>query len=73
MQVQLELPDSVNVDSNYVKEAVMAVLYSTGKLSAHQACQILEISRRSFGDMLPHYGFSVLVDSDENLNLELGV
>lgn len=72
MQVQLELPDSVNVDSNYIKEAVMAVLYSTGKLSAHQACQILEISRRRFEDMLPRYGFSALVDSDENLDIELG-
>ncbi|MBD2429080.1 UPF0175 family protein [Phormidium sp. FACHB-1136] len=72
MQVQLELPDSVNVDSDYVKEAVMAVLYSTGKLSAQQACRILAISRRTFEEMLPRYGFSVLVDSDENLEIELG-
>jgi hypothetical protein len=73
MQVQLELPDSVNVDANDVKEAVMAVLYSTGKLSAHQACHILAIARRTFEDMLPRYGFSTLVDSDENLDIELGV
>ena len=73
MQVQLELPDSINVDSDYVKEAVMAVLYSTGKLSAHQACRILSISRRTFEEMLPHYGFSALVDSDENLEIELGI
>lgn len=73
MQVQLELPDSVNVDSHYVKEAVMAVLYSTGKLSAYQACQILAVSRRTFEEMLPRYGFSVLVDSDENLDIELDV
>ena len=71
MQVQLELPDSVNIDSSYVKEALMAVLYSTGKLSAYQACQILSMSRRSFDEMLPHYGFSALVDSDENLDIEL--
>ncbi|MBW4481952.1 MAG: UPF0175 family protein [Tildeniella torsiva UHER 1998/13D] len=71
MQVQLELPDSVNIDSSYVKEALMAVLYSTGKLSAHQACQILNVTRRSFEEMLPHYGFSVLVDSDDNLDFEL--
>jgi hypothetical protein len=35
MQVQLELPDSVNVDPTYVREALMAVLYSRGKLSAY--------------------------------------
>lgn len=70
MQVQLELPDSVNVDSDYVKEAVLAVLYSTGKLSAHQACQILAVSRRTFEDRLLRYGFSALVDSGRNLNIE---
>ena len=70
MQVQLELPDSVNVDSDYVKEAVLAVLYSTGKLSAHQACQILAVPHRTFEDRLPRYGFSALVDSDRNLNIE---
>jgi predicted HTH domain antitoxin len=73
MQVQLELPDSVNVDPGYVKEALMAVLYSTGKLSVYQACQILDVSRRTFEEMLPRYGFSALVDSDENLDIELGV
>ncbi|MEY3297834.1 MAG: hypothetical protein RLZZ597_1094 [Cyanobacteriota bacterium] len=73
MQVHLELPDSVNVDSIYVKEALMAVLYSTGKLSAHQACQILHRTRRSFEEMLPQYGFSALVDSDNNLVIELDV
>jgi len=39
MQVQVELPDSVNVDPGYVRESVMAVLYATGKLSAHQVYQ----------------------------------
>ena len=73
MQVHLELPDSVNVDSIYVKEALMAVLYSTGKLSAHQSCQILHRTRRSFEEMLPQYGVSVLVDSDDNLAIELNV
>lgn len=48
MQVHLELPDSINVDATYVQEALMAVLYSTGKVSAHQACQILDRTRRSF-------------------------
>lgn len=73
MQVHLELPDSINVDATYVQEALMAVLYSTGKVSAHQACQILDRTRRSFEEMLPQYGVSVLVDSDDNLAIELDV
>ena len=71
MKVQLELPDSLDVDQRYIEEAVMALLYSTGKLSAFQACEALNINRRLFEEMLPEYGFSVLVDSDENIDLEL--
>ncbi|MBE9156036.1 UPF0175 family protein [Nodosilinea sp. LEGE 06152] len=71
MQMQLERPDPVNVDQRYVKEALVAVLYSTGKVSAYQACQILNMTRRSFDELLPQYGFSALVDSAENLDIEL--
>ncbi|MFQ4138911.1 UPF0175 family protein [Nodosilinea sp. PGN35] len=71
MQMQLELPDSVNVDQRYIQEALMAVLYSSGKVSAHQACQILNMTRRSFDEILPHYGFSALIDSNDNLDIEL--
>ena len=73
MQVNLELPDSINVDGAYIKEALIAVLYSTGKVSAHQACAILNRTRRSFEEMLPEYGISALVDSDKNLAIELDV
>ncbi|WP_228037581.1 UPF0175 family protein [Nodosilinea sp. LEGE 06152] len=69
--MQLERPDPVNVDQRYVKEALVAVLYSTGKVSAYQACQILNMTRRSFDELLPQYGFSALVDSAENLDIEL--
>ncbi len=51
----------------------MAVLYTTDKLSANQVCQILNIPRRAFADMLPVYGFSMLVDSDDNLDIELSM
>ncbi|NET36760.1 MAG: hypothetical protein F6K19_32820 [Cyanothece sp. SIO1E1] len=71
MKVQLELPDTINVDQRFVTEALLAVLYATGKLSAYQACQILNIGCRAFEEMLPRYGFSVLVDSIENLDIEL--
>ncbi len=71
MKVELDLPDSLDVDQRYIEEAVMALLYSTGKVSAFQACQTLKINRRLFEEMLPHYGFSVLVDSDDNIDIEL--
>ena len=73
MKVQLELPDEVDVNPRFVTEALMAVLYSTGKLSARQACQTLNIGRRAFEEMLPKYGFSALVDSSENIEIEISM
>jgi hypothetical protein len=47
-------------------EALVAILYFRGKLSENQACQTLNISRRAFAEMLPCYGVSIFVDSEEN-------
>ncbi|NER98049.1 MAG: hypothetical protein F6J86_30180 [Symploca sp. SIO1B1] len=71
MKVSLELPDIVDVDQRYLMEALVAMLYFRGKLSEHQACQTLNINRRDFEEMLPHYGLSILGDSQENLDIEL--
>ncbi|NER94024.1 MAG: hypothetical protein F6J86_09320 [Symploca sp. SIO1B1] len=71
MKVSLELPDIVDIDQRYLMEALVAMLYFRGKLSGNQACQTLNINRRDFEEMLPRYGLSILVDSQENLNIEL--
>jgi hypothetical protein len=72
MVVSLELPDSMaSVDPRYLKEALIAMLYHTGKLSERQAREVLGMTRRAFEEMLPRFGFSVLVDSKENLEIEL--
>jgi Uncharacterised protein family (UPF0175) len=72
MVVSLELPDSmVSVDPRYLKEALIAMLYHTGKLSERQAREVLGMTRRAFEEMLPRFGFSALVDSQENLEIEL--
>lgn len=41
------------------------------KLSGHEARRILGMTRRAFEEMLPRYGFSILVDSSENIETEL--
>lgn len=72
MKVSVELPDSmVEVDSRYLKEALVATLYHTGKLSERQAREALGMTRRAFEEMLPRFGFSILVDSQANLEIEL--
>lgn len=72
MKVSLELPDSMlAVDPRYLKEALIAMLYQMGKLSELQAREVLGMTRRAFQEMLPRFGFSILVDSQENLDIEL--
>ena len=71
MKVSVELPDIPGVDQRYLKEALVATLYNAGKLSEKQARHILGMTRRAFEDMLPRFGFSILVDSQENLDIEL--
>ena len=73
MKVTIDLPDrsDLEVDERYAKEALVATLYSNEKLSGHEARQILGMTRRAFEEMLPRYGFSSLVDSDENIETEL--
>ncbi len=73
MNVSLELPDIPGVEPRYLKEALIATLYHTGKLSEKQACQILGMTRRAFEEMLPRFGLSLLVDTQENLDIELRV
>jgi hypothetical protein len=71
MRVSLDLPDSFASDPGYLKEALVATLYSMGKLSERQAREALGMTRRAFEEMLPRFGFSVLVDSPQNLEIEL--
>lgn len=71
MIVTLELPDSVASDPRYLKEALISMLYHKGKLSERQAREALGMTRRAFEEMLPRFGFSILVDSRENLEIEL--
>jgi hypothetical protein len=72
MRVSVELPDTlIEVDPRYLKEALVATLYHLGKLSGRQAREALGMTRRAFEEMLPRFGFSILVDSRENLDAEL--
>lgn len=73
MKVTIDLPDrdDLGVDERYAKEALVATLYSTGKLSGREAREVLGMTRRAFEEMLPRYGFSILVDSPENVETEL--
>jgi len=74
MKIAVELPDTaamVHLDQSYLKEALVATLYHVGKLSEKEACLALGIPRRTFEEMLPRFGFSVLADTQETIDVEL--
>ena len=72
MTVSINIPDEAKVDQHFLKEALAATLYYTGKLSEKQARKMLGMKRRAFEEILPRYGYSLLIDSQTNLDIELG-
>ena len=74
MKIFVDLPDTaifVHLDQAYLKEALLATLYHAGKISEREACLTLGISRRAFEELLPQFGFSILVDTPETIDIEL--
>ena len=74
MRVSIELPDIKplsDMNDKYLKEMIIATLYNIGKISAKEAAMILGKTRRQFEELLPKFGFSILNDSQENIEIEL--
>lgn len=73
MQVALEFPDTTPLrqfDHAYLKTVLVATLYHLGQLSAHDACLALGVTLRTFEELLPRFGFSVLADDQATLDVE---
>jgi uncharacterized protein UPF0175 len=73
MKVSLELPDTASLmqfDHDYLKQVLVATLYHLGKLSEHEACVVLGVTRRAFEELLPRFGFSVLADDQATIDVE---
>ncbi|MDE2797567.1 MAG: DUF5615 family PIN-like protein [Gemmatimonadota bacterium] len=61
-------------DEGMHDDELFATLYHVGKLSEKEACLtlgIFGISRRVFEELLPRFGFSILVDTPETMDVEL--
>jgi hypothetical protein len=73
MKVSLEFPDTASLtqcDHEYLKQVLVATLYHLGKLSEHEACLALGVTRRTCEDLLPRFGFSVLADDQATIDVE---
>ncbi len=74
MTLTIELPDIEPLNrlkTTTLREGLIALLYSTGLLSSFEACQILQLDRREFEELLPRFGLSILADTPENIAIEL--
>lgn len=74
MEITLDIPTSARAQdrgTRYYREALVAMLYQAGDLSSKEACEVLDISRREFEDMLPRFRVSIMPDDDETIAAEL--
>ncbi len=73
VKITIDLPDSENISKigpSYIKEALAATLYHHGDISEKEACSILGKNRRELEEILPRFGFSILSDTQENIEVE---
>ena len=74
MNISMELPETAtltHLNTVYFKEALNSILYHICKVSEKEACLSLDMTRRHFEEMLPQFGFSILADNPDNINIEL--
>lgn len=74
MELTIEIPEAMipaDLDKGYLKEAFFSLLYHLGKVSEKEACNALGKTRREFEELLPSFGFSVLGDDRETIQVEL--
>ena len=78
MVITLTLPElqaMQPLDEQYLRRGLVAMLYAKGFMSELQACKVLEMTRREFETMLPHYGFAAMADvhAQEDAKIEQNV
>lgn len=58
-KITLNLPDSVDLDSNDIAMLVAVRLYEEGRLSLGQAAEVVGLTKRAFVEVLGNFGGSI--------------
>lgn len=58
LTVTLRVPAGVAIAQDDVQEGVAALLFHDGKVSHKEACDLMEMGRREFDEVLAAHGFS---------------
>ena len=57
--INLEIPDTVDLDDTAIAMIVASSLYNKGKLSLGQAAQLAGLTKRAFAELLAKYDVSI--------------
>lgn len=57
--VTLNIPDSLEIDNREVAMLVATKLYEQGKLSLGQAAEVVDLTKRTFAELLGKYNVSI--------------
>ncbi len=55
----IEIPDTLDLDSNEAAMLLATRLYESGKLSLGQAAELVGLSKRAFAELLGRYDVSI--------------
>lgn len=69
--IQLNLPDTLDLEAKEIAWTLAGALYAQGKLSAGQAASLAGVSKRTFIEMIGSYGISVFSDDPDQLKRDL--
>jgi len=65
--IQVQLPDTVNIDAQEIQLLLAGKLYEKGLLSIDQAAQMAGLTKRAFMELLGHSLVSVLNYPADNI------
>jgi predicted HTH domain antitoxin len=69
--LNINIPDSLDLNDNEVKMALASKLYETGRLSLGQAATLAGYSKQTFMELLADYGVSLINHSPDELEDDL--
>lgn len=69
--IQLNIPDSVDLQDYDLSMIIAAKLYEDYKLSSGQAAEIAGLTKRTFIELLGRYGVSIFSNSISDLHSDI--
>ena len=69
--LNIDIPDTLDLDDNEVKMALASKLYERGKLSLGQAASLTGYSKETFMELLADYGVAVISYAPDDLDNDI--